>query len=146
MPVGTQTEIARAIRDERGEYCMSLEKNWRAVHAEVASMFNNPAHNVAFETKETVDLTGGWIETRRHTVCHKVDCVRSDRRDSVFPDLATIGRVETQADRGRRDIQAIRLIDARAVLDLLGETQYATPRGRRAPQGASSRASGRIRR
>jgi hypothetical protein len=33
--MGTQTDIARAIRDGGGDYCMSLKKNWPAVHAEV---------------------------------------------------------------------------------------------------------------
>jgi hypothetical protein len=30
--MGTQTEIARAIRDGGGDYCMSLKKNWAAVY------------------------------------------------------------------------------------------------------------------
>jgi predicted transposase YbfD/YdcC len=30
--MGTQTEIARAIRDGGGAYCMSLKKNWAAVY------------------------------------------------------------------------------------------------------------------
>jgi predicted transposase YbfD/YdcC len=34
--MGTQTDIARAIRDGGGDYCMALKKNWPAVHAEVA--------------------------------------------------------------------------------------------------------------
>jgi hypothetical protein len=57
---------------------------------------------VAFETNETVDLTGGRIETCRHTVCHKVDWMTSDRHYSggpVFPDLAMIGRIETEVER-----------------------------------------------
>jgi hypothetical protein len=52
---------------------------------------------------ETVDLTGGRIETRRHTVCHKVDWVTSDRHypgEPVFLDLAMIGRIETEVERG----------------------------------------------
>jgi hypothetical protein len=44
-----------------------LKKNWPAVHAEVEQLFNEPPDDVEFETTETVDLTGGRIETRRHT-------------------------------------------------------------------------------
>lgn len=101
--MGTQTDIAHAIRDGGGDYCMALKKNWPAVHAEVEQLFNEPPDDVAFETVETVDLTGGRIETRRHTVCHKVDWVTSDRHypgEPVFPDLAMIGRIETEVERG----------------------------------------------
>src|SRR5271154_6413743 len=44
----------------------------------------------------------GRIETRRHTVCHKVDWMTSDRHypgEPVFPDLAMIGRIETEVER-----------------------------------------------
>ena len=101
--MGTQTDIAHAIRDGGGDYCMALKKNWPAVHAEVEQLFNEPPDDVAFETVETVDLTGGRIETRRDTVCHKVDWVTSDRHypgEPVFPDLAMIGRIETEVERG----------------------------------------------
>src|SRR5580698_7435436 len=62
--MGTQTDIARAIRDGGGDYCMSLKKNWPAVYADVEQLFNESPKGVAFETTETVDLTGGRIETR----------------------------------------------------------------------------------
>jgi predicted transposase YbfD/YdcC len=100
--MGTQTEIARAIRDGGGHYCMSLKKNWPAVYTEVEELFDNPPEGVTFETGETVDLTGGRIETRRHTVCHKVDWMTSDRHypgEPVFPDLAMIGRIQTEVER-----------------------------------------------
>jgi predicted transposase YbfD/YdcC len=65
-------------------------------------LFNDPANQALFETEETVDLTGGRIETRRHTVCRKVDWMQSDRRypgEPVFPGLAMLGRVETEVER-----------------------------------------------
>ena len=37
--MGTQTDIARAIRDGGGDYCMSLKKNWPAVFADVEQLF-----------------------------------------------------------------------------------------------------------
>jgi predicted transposase YbfD/YdcC len=100
--MGTQTDIARAIRDGGGDYCMSLKKNWPAVYADVEQLFTDPPGDVAFETHETVDLTGGRIETRRHTVCRKVDWMTSDRHypgEPMFPDLAMIGRIETEVER-----------------------------------------------
>ncbi len=101
--MGTQhRDRLGAIRDGGGDYCMSLKKNWPAVHADVEQLFADPPDDVAFETTETVDLTAGTIETRRHTVCHKVDWMTSDRHypgEPVFPDLAMIGRIETDVER-----------------------------------------------
>ena len=100
--MGTRTDIARAIRDGGGDYCMSLKKNWPAVYADVEQLFDDPPDDVVFETHETTDLTAGRIETRRHTVCHKVDWMTSDRHypgEPVFPDLAMIGRIETAVER-----------------------------------------------
>jgi hypothetical protein len=100
--MGTQTNIARAIRDGGGDYCMSLKKNWPVVHADVERLFNDPPDDMVFETHETVELTGGRIEIRRHTVCHEVDWMTSDRHypgEPVFPDLAMIGRIETEIER-----------------------------------------------
>ena len=73
--MGTQTDIAHAIRDGGGDYCMSLKKNWPAMYADVEQLFNDPPEDIASETHETTDLTAGRIETRRHTVCHKVDWI-----------------------------------------------------------------------
>ena len=81
---------------------MSLKKNWPTVHAEVEQLFTHPPDDVTFETMETVDLTAGRIETRRHTVCHKVDWMTSDRHypgEPAFPDLAMIGQIETEVER-----------------------------------------------
>ena len=90
---------------------MSLKKNWPAVHAEVEQLFIDPPDDVTFETTETVDLTAGRIETRRHTVCHKVDWMTSDRHypgEPVFPDLAMIGRIETEVERNGKIEQETR--------------------------------------
>jgi hypothetical protein len=84
---------------------MSLKKNWPAVYADVEQLFSDPPDDVAFETHATADLTGGRIETRRHTVCHTVDWMTSDRHypgEPVFPDLAMIGRIETEVERNGR--------------------------------------------
>jgi predicted transposase YbfD/YdcC len=37
---------------------------------DVERLFNDPPDGMAFETHEAVELTGGRIETRRHTICH----------------------------------------------------------------------------
>jgi predicted transposase YbfD/YdcC len=93
--MGTQTNIARAIREGGGDDWLSLRENWPSVRTEVGQLFNDPENSAMFETKEIVDKTGGRIETRRHTVCHKVDWMTSDRRypgEPSFPGPAMIGR------------------------------------------------------
>ncbi len=82
---------------------MALKKNWPLVHADVEQLFNEPRDDVAFETVEMVDLAGARIETCRHTVCHEVDWVTANRHypgEPVFLDLAMIGRLETEVERG----------------------------------------------
>ena len=104
--MGTQTDIAQAIRNGGGDYCLSLKKNWPAVYADVEQLFTHPPDDVTFETIETVDLTAGRIETRRHTVCHKVDWMTSDRHypgEPVFPDLAMIGEDRNRGRAKRKD-------------------------------------------
>lgn len=101
--MGTQTEIAQAIRDGGGDYCLCLKHNWPSVYAEVELLFDDPPEGVAFDRHEEADKNGGGrIERRRHTICHKVDWMASDRRypgEPIFPDLAAIGRIETEVER-----------------------------------------------
>ena len=58
--MGTQTDIARAIRDGGGDYCMSLKKNWPAVYAEVEQLFTEEMRQAAeahgLTTREAVTL------------------------------------------------------------------------------------------
>lgn len=49
---GTRTDIVRGIRDERGDYCMSLKKNWPGVYADVEQLFNGLPMDIVFETNE----------------------------------------------------------------------------------------------
>ena len=55
------------------------------------------------QSHQTVDGEHGRIEVRRHTVCHAVDWLFSDRRypdEPAFPGLAMIGMVESETERG----------------------------------------------
>ena len=100
--MGTQTKIAQAIREGGGHYVLALKENWPATFAEVEMLFNEPPSGVAFETNQTVDGCHGRIAIRRHSVCRDVDWMNSDRRypgEPKFPDLAMIGRVETEVER-----------------------------------------------
>ena len=101
--MGTQTGIAQTILDGGADYVLSLKENWPATHAEVATVFADPPPEMALQTCETVDADHGRIETRRHTVCHDVNWMFSDRRHSgafAFPGLAAIGMIKSETLRG----------------------------------------------
>jgi predicted transposase YbfD/YdcC len=105
--MGTQTKIAQAIRDGGGNYVLALKENWPATFAEVEMLFDKPPPGMMFETHQTVDGDNGRIATRRHSVCYQVDWMTSGRRypgEPSFPDLAMIGRIESQVERaGKRE-------------------------------------------
>ena len=65
-------------------------------------LFSKPPAGLAFESHETVDGGNGRIAVRRHTVCTDVGWMSGDRRypgEPRFPDLAMLGRVETEVER-----------------------------------------------
>ena len=100
--MGTQSRIAQAIRDGGGHYVLSLKENWPATLAEVEMLFDKPPSGMAFETHQTVDGCNGRIATRRHSVCYQVDWMTAGRRypgEPRFPDLAMIGRIDSEVER-----------------------------------------------
>ena len=66
-------------------------------------LFTNPSSGTMFDKHDSVDGCSGRIAIRRHTVCHDIDWMISDRRypgQPKFPGLAMLGRVETEVERG----------------------------------------------
>jgi predicted transposase YbfD/YdcC len=102
--MGTQIEIAEAIRAGGGDYLLALKANRPATHADVELFFADPPPG-ALECCETLEGDHGRIERRRHAVCHDVAWLFSDRRypdEPVFPGLAMIGLVESEVERAGR--------------------------------------------
>jgi predicted transposase YbfD/YdcC len=100
--MGTQKEIAQTILDGGGNYVLSLKENWPATYAEVEKVFADPPPTLALQRCETIDGDHGRIETRRHTMCHTVDWLFSDRRypgEFRFPGLAAVGMIESETER-----------------------------------------------
>ena len=117
--MGTQTKIARTIRDGGGHYVLALKDNWPATHAEVAMLFDRPPPGLIFESHESVDGGNGRITVRRHTTCTDVDWMTGDRRypgEPRFPDLAMLGRVETEVERDGKIERETRLYLCSTVL------------------------------
>lgn len=103
--IGTQRAVAEAIQARGGDYLPALKANWPATHAEVAAFFAAPPPEMPVQTHQSTDGEHGRIEVRRHTVCHAVDWLFSDRRypgEPGFPGLAMIGMVESETERGGR--------------------------------------------
>lgn len=103
--MGTQTAIAETIRAKGADYLLALKGNRPATHADVERFFaDTPAEMIA-DTLETIDNDHGRLELRRHTVCHDVGWLFSDRRypdEPRFPGLAMIGMIETIVERDGR--------------------------------------------
>jgi predicted transposase YbfD/YdcC len=100
--MGTQTAIADKIVGRGGDYLLALKANRPLVHAEVEHFFAQPPADMLEPLHETTDADQGRIEIRRHSVCHQVNWLFSDRRytdEPRFPHLAMIGLVETKVQR-----------------------------------------------
>ena len=101
--MGTQKEIAQTILDGGADYVLALKENWPATYAEVETVFSDPPPTLVMQRSETVDADHGRIETRRHTICHDVSWMFSNRHypgEFAFPGLAAIGMIESQTERG----------------------------------------------
>lgn len=100
--MGTQTAIADKIVGRGGDYLLALKANRPLLHAEVEHFFAEPPKDMIEALYQTTDADHGRIEVRRHSVCHQVDWLFSDRRyadEPRFPHLAMIGMVETKVER-----------------------------------------------
>jgi predicted transposase YbfD/YdcC len=117
--IGTQTKIAETIVQRGGDYLLALKANRPVMLRDVEAFFADPAAR-GLDTVETTDGDHGRIEIRRHTVCHEVDWLFSDRRypdEPSFPRLAMIGMVETEVMRDGKTVHERRYYIASAKLD-----------------------------
>ena len=100
--MGTQTAIADTIVRRGGDYLLALKGNHPATHADVERFFAETPPGMIADTHETTDNNHGRLERRRHSVCHDVGWLFSDRRlpdEPRFPHLAMIGMVQTRTKR-----------------------------------------------
>ena len=103
--MGTQVEIAKTVVRRGGDYLLALKGNRPATHADVVAFFADPPPEIAIDTHVSVDGDHGRIEERRHSVCHAVQWLFSDRRYSdepQFPHLAAIAMVENRVEQAGR--------------------------------------------
>jgi predicted transposase YbfD/YdcC len=99
--MGTQTDIAKKILERGGDYLLALKENRPVLHADVERFFAD-APKDAVATLQTTDGDHGRLEIRKHTVCHDVGWLFSDRRyagEVAFPGLVMIGMIESEVER-----------------------------------------------
>lgn len=99
--MGTQTDIAEKILERGGDYLLALKENRPVLHGDVERFFAD-APKDAVTTLQTTDGDHGRLEIRKHTVCHDVSWLFSDRRyagEIAFPGLAMIGMIESEVER-----------------------------------------------
>ena len=117
--IGTQGAIAEAIRGRGGDYLLALKANRPAMLADVQAFFADPPPGTVLR-HETLGKDHGRIEIRRHAVCHDVAWLFSDRRypdEPAFPDLAMVGMIEAETERGGKVEREQRYYLASAKLD-----------------------------
>jgi len=102
--MGTQTAIAQTILNKGADYLLALKDNWPVLAADVRLFFDDPDEAV-LDRFEATEGDHGRIETRRHTVCHDIEWLLSDRRysgEQRFPGLKAVAMVESEVERGGR--------------------------------------------
>jgi len=117
--IGTQSKIAETIVRGGGDYLLALKSNWPVLFGDVETFFADPQAG-PLDFFETTDANHGRIEIRRHTVCHHLDWLVSDRRyagETSFPHLATIAMIETKVERNGKTERAKRYYLSSAGID-----------------------------
>lgn len=96
--MGCQTALAEQIREQQGDYVLTLKANHSNLHYEVRCLFeicrdNDFAHRT-YRYHETLDKDHGREEIRRHWVIEVPDYLRPDTQG--WRDLSALGLVERE--------------------------------------------------
>lgn len=93
-----QTQNARIIVEQGGDYVFALKENQPTLHAEVAKVYETRAtedfKTIKHDTFTTHNKSHGRIETRRHVLIHDPDYLEYFNRQGRWWQLAGIGWVE----------------------------------------------------
>jgi predicted transposase YbfD/YdcC len=98
--IATNPTVAQAILDAGGDYVLALKKNQAALHAEVATYFDD-ADEDELETVEMTEKDHGRLEQRRYSVSYNVDWVSGARRhpdEPRLPELACLIKTTTRSE------------------------------------------------
>ena len=95
-----QTENAKRIVEQAGDYVFALKGNQGALHDQVQQMFEHESltqfKHIQYSTCEEVDKRDGRVETRRYTLVHDADYLHYFNPEERWWHLAGVGRVERE--------------------------------------------------
>lgn len=95
-----QTQNARIIIEQGGDYVFALKGNQGTLHQEVQALFKTQGtpefKDVKHSTVQHVGKRNGHAETRRFTLVHDTDYMEYFNRKERWWHLAGVGRVERQ--------------------------------------------------
>ena len=95
-----QTENARLITEQAGDYVFALKGNQGTLHSQVQQAFEHESlsqfKHVRHSTFEEVDKRDGHVETRRYILIHDQDYIDYLNPTERWWHLAGVGRVERE--------------------------------------------------
>ena len=98
---GTQTEIAKKIRDRGADYVLALKANQTSLYEDVVLYFkeymNEPASRNETHYAKTCDKGHGRIETRECFTCEDIDWLEGRER---WAGLNGIGVIRSKVEKG----------------------------------------------
>jgi predicted transposase YbfD/YdcC len=100
--MGTQTVIAKKIRDKEADYILALKRNQGRLHDEVIDQFHFASRQIAREVSEAwslhehVEKSNGRVCTRRVAVTNQLDWMQPSIRKK-WKDLRSLVMVESES-------------------------------------------------
>jgi predicted transposase YbfD/YdcC len=102
--IGTQTEIAKLIREKKGHYLLSVKGNQKELFEDVQCAFK--IHH-GYDSKEEIDCDHGRIETRRCSILTAKDYLLEENMHN-WKDVTTLVKIEASREIKGGSSQEIR--------------------------------------
>jgi predicted transposase YbfD/YdcC len=102
--IGTQTEIAKQIREQKGHYLLSVKGNQKGLLEDITCAFKT--HH-GYDTVEDTERGHGRIETRRCSILPAKNFLLEEHLDT-WKDVTTIVRIDSS-----REIKGVRTEETR---------------------------------
>ena len=98
--MGTQTKIAKKIREKGADYILALKTNQTALYEDVSLFFKDYVPDERrLRYAKTIDKGHGRIETRECYTCEDIDWLNGRER---WADLAGIGLIRSTVEQGEK--------------------------------------------
>ena len=98
--IGTQKEIATAIRGQGADYVLALKNNQKLLYEGVADSFKEGLKtnfkDIAHDHYQTIEKNHGRLETRRYWTIKEPDYLKYLDPNGEWQDLRSVGMVEAE--------------------------------------------------